>query len=75
MHASTKQRLKTLAQVPDDISPQAVVNAEGGLKIRWTSVVGQEGDHESFFPYTFLEKAAYDPPVLPTSKYESREYV
>lgn len=73
MHAQTKQRLKTLAQVPDDIAPEAVVNAEGGLKIRWTGVVGEEGAHESYFPYAFLEKAAYDPPVLPTAKFESRE--
>jgi trimethyllysine dioxygenase len=73
MHGQTKQRLKTLAQVPEDIAPEAVLNAEGGLKIRWASVVGEEGAHESFFPYTFLERAAYDPPVLRTAKYEERE--
>jgi hypothetical protein len=58
-HAQTKQRLKTLTDVPLDIAPENVEYSETGIKIQWPT----SGGHESYFPFSFLSKAAYDPPV------------
>ncbi|KAL7418553.1 hypothetical protein Q5752_007011 [Cryptotrichosporon argae] len=55
-HPQTKQRLKL---VPLASTRALDVRAEhDGLKVSWTP------DHVSHFPYTFLEKAAYDPPLV-----------
>jgi trimethyllysine dioxygenase len=58
-HSQTKQRLKTLTDVPLDIAPESVEYSDSGINIRWPTT----GGHESFFPFSFLSKAAYDPPV------------
>ncbi|KJE00320.1 trimethyllysine dioxygenase [Cryptococcus gattii NT-10] len=55
-HPSTKQRLKTLSQVPCDIHPTAVALSASGLHVTWST----PSAHTSFFPAGFLRRAAYE---------------
>ncbi|WVQ81537.1 trimethyllysine dioxygenase [Cryptococcus sp. DSM 104549] len=60
-HSQTKQRLKTLSEIPADIHPLSAEIKSTGLHITWSTPT----PHESVFPTSFLKKAAYDPPLLP----------
>ncbi|WVO15285.1 trimethyllysine dioxygenase [Cryptococcus depauperatus] len=59
----TKQRLKTLSEVSTKVHPISTSVDDNGLHIVW-SVPG----HTSFFPFTFLEKSAYNPPLVDHTK-------
>ena len=54
-HAATKQRLKPLPAEPPSV--RAISEQEGSVKVAW-------GDgHETEYPWDFLARAAYDPPL------------
>ncbi|WWD21044.1 trimethyllysine dioxygenase [Kwoniella shandongensis] len=55
----TKQRLKTLTELPTDIQPVSVETDTAGLHITWST----SPPHKSTYPSQFLKKAAYDPPL------------
>ncbi|WVQ75444.1 trimethyllysine dioxygenase [Cryptococcus sp. DSM 104548] len=58
-HPETKQRLKTLSEIPQDISPTELRMDGQGLRVSWSTLE----PHESFFPIEFLKRASYDPPI------------
>ncbi|OWZ61083.1 trimethyllysine dioxygenase [Cryptococcus neoformans] len=53
-HPHTKQRLKTLSQIPSDIHPTAVALSTSGLHVTWSTPFA----HTSFFPAGFLKRVA-----------------
>ncbi|KAK8843432.1 trimethyllysine dioxygenase [Kwoniella newhampshirensis] len=66
-HAKTKQRLKTLTEIPSDIHPMSVETDSTGLHITWST----SPPHTSVYPPQFLKKAAYNPPLASYHKTES----
>lgn len=67
-HPATKQRLKTLTQFPADVKVRQAEMTNDGLRVAW----GTAETHESYFPISALERAAYDPPLLPSKKQDRR---
>ncbi|WVQ93353.1 trimethyllysine dioxygenase [Kwoniella sp. CBS 9459] len=58
-HSKTKQRLKELNQVPEDIRPVAAEVDASGVHLTWST----SEEHKSTFPFEFLRRSAYDPPL------------
>ncbi|ORY29175.1 hypothetical protein BCR39DRAFT_575262 [Naematelia encephala] len=58
-HPVTKQRLKSLFDFTPLVEPDAVEVDTKSVRIVWSDA------HESRFPFSFLLRAAYDPPLAP----------
>lgn len=78
-HPSTKQRLKTLSEVSSICAIKEIIKAQSDIvqfpanpNIEQLDIAGDEVTiswsgldeaHTSIFPLSFLQKAAYDPPL------------
>ncbi|WRT68900.1 trimethyllysine dioxygenase [Kwoniella shivajii] len=58
-HQQTKQRLKTLSEIPSDVHPTSVKVDKSGVNLTWST----SDSHQSSFPFEFLRRSAYDPPL------------
>ncbi|WVW79060.1 trimethyllysine dioxygenase [Kwoniella bestiolae CBS 10118] len=58
-HQQTKQRLKTMSEIPTDIHPTSVEVDKTGVHLTWST----SDLHKSSFPLEFLRRSAYDPPL------------
>ncbi|KAL8276320.1 hypothetical protein RQP46_011286 [Phenoliferia psychrophenolica] len=61
-HPLTKQRLVDTAKIPADLAPEYVRCEKDAILVGWPAV-GRETAYESRYPYSFLQKHAYDPPM------------
>lgn len=59
-HPSTKQRLLNTFEIPEDIQPLHVEAQPEGLQILWPS---SSSPHESVYPWSWLKRHSYDPPM------------
>ncbi|KAK4687229.1 trimethyllysine dioxygenase, partial [Tremellales sp. Uapishka_1] len=64
--AKVRQMSETML-IPADIRAIDVHSVPGGLRVEWS-----EGDHVSFYPYEFLQKASYAPPLAKTELEQKR---
>ncbi|KAI5475421.1 trimethyllysine dioxygenase, partial [Pseudohyphozyma bogoriensis] len=62
-HPTTKQKLVDTASIPSDIRPDAVREVQGGIVVTWPTSSFEEG-YESFYPWSFLIKYSYNPPLF-----------
>lgn len=67
-HPATKQRLVDTAKIPVDLLPEKVEATDDGLVVHWspeasTSSLDNATPYRSFYPYSFLQRHAYDPPL------------
>ncbi|KAF8968040.1 hypothetical protein BDZ97DRAFT_1800604 [Flammula alnicola] len=58
-HPVTKQRLFNTFDIPKDIAPIRVESKPRGLEVTWPS----KEPHISFYPWSWLQRNSYDPPL------------
>ncbi|KAK4701775.1 cytochrome c oxidase subunit 5b, partial [Phenoliferia sp. Uapishka_3] len=59
---ATKQRLVDTALIPPNIHPKYVRAEKDSLVVGWPAM-GKDPAYESRYPFSFLERHAYDPPL------------
>ncbi|KAJ3783163.1 hypothetical protein GGU10DRAFT_296559 [Lentinula aff. detonsa] len=62
VHPKTKQRMLNTFEIPNNIKPLRADNRPDGLVVVWPH------EHESVYPWEWLKRHSYDPPIVQSSQ-------
>ncbi|GAA5888651.1 hypothetical protein JCM6882_009032 [Rhodosporidiobolus microsporus] len=62
-HPKTRQRLVDTWKIPKDIAPESIKMTDEGMVVNWPKT-STESAYESFYPWSFIVKHSYKPPLL-----------
>lgn len=51
-------------EIPDDVQALEISSETDGVHVTWST----PEPHDSIYPLSFLRRASYDPPLLPTEQ-------